>query len=99
MSKKVVLCTGAIQGLGFAVLQVAGCVSQPTPISFAVAISTAGKQAVQKLKDLGVTAKVDLVRLDVTDDQQITAVVDHVTNTYGRLDGKATKSHGFPDTD
>ncbi|BCR83458.1 uncharacterized protein ACHE_10860S [Aspergillus chevalieri] len=42
--------------------------------------------AVQKLKDLGVTAKIDLVELDVTNDQQITTVINHVTNTYGRLD-------------
>jgi hypothetical protein len=40
-----------------------------------------GSKGVQKLKDLGVTAEIDPVELDSTDDQQITAVVLMVNPT------------------
>ncbi|BCR90555.1 uncharacterized protein ACHE_60441S [Aspergillus chevalieri] len=86
MSEKVILCTGANQGLGFAILQVAGLRHPTNTYILCSRDLNAGQQAVQKLKDLGVTAKIDLVELDVTNDQQITAVINHVTNTYGRLD-------------
>ncbi|KAL4912959.1 short chain dehydrogenase/reductase family protein [Aspergillus aurantiobrunneus] len=86
MSEKVILCTGANQGLGFAILQVAGLHHPQNTYILCSRDLSAGQQAVQKLKDLGVTATVDLVQLDVTNDQQITAVVEHVVNAYGRLD-------------
>ena len=48
----------------------------------------AGKEAIQKLKDAGVTAKIDLLQLEVTSDDQIAAAVKFVEDTYGRLDGE-----------
>jgi len=87
-SSKVVLCTSANQGLGFAVLQVAG-LREPSYIYILCSRNLdAGKQAVQRLRDLGVTAKVDLLQLDVTDAEQIAAAVRHVEAAYGRLDGE-----------
>lgn len=98
MSEKVILCTGANQGLGFAILQVAGLRHPTNTYILCSRDLNAGQQAVQKLKDLGVTAKIDLVELDVTNDQQITAVINHVTNTYGRLDGKPISLLPIPTT-
>ncbi|GFN20603.1 hypothetical protein AtubIFM55763_005674 [Aspergillus tubingensis] len=86
MSEKVVLCTGANQGLGFAIIQVAALRYPTHKYILCSRDLGAGQQAVQKLRDLGVTAAIDLVQLDVTKDEQITAVVDKVTSTYGRLD-------------
>lgn len=83
MSGKVILCTGANQGLGFGILQVAGLRHPENTYILCSRDIIAGQQAVQKLKELRVAAKVD-----VTDDQQITAAVDHVSNSYGRLDGE-----------
>lgn len=92
MSEKVVLCTGANQGLGFAIIQVAALRYPTHKYILCSRDLGAGQQAVQKLRDLGVTAAIDLVQLDVTKDEQITAVVNKVTSTYGRLDGKCEPS-------
>ncbi|PWY76984.1 short chain dehydrogenase/reductase family protein [Aspergillus heteromorphus CBS 117.55] len=86
MSDKVILCTGANQGLGFAIIQVAALRHPNHTYILCSRGLNAGQQAVQKLRDLGLTAKIDLVQLDVTNDQQIIELVDHVTTTYGRLD-------------
>ncbi|ODM17455.1 hypothetical protein SI65_07130 [Aspergillus cristatus] len=86
MPGKVVLCTGANQGLGFAILQVAGLRHPTNTYILCSRDLNAGQQAVQKLKDLSVIAQIDLVQLDVTNDQQISAAVEHVTETYGKLD-------------
>lgn len=88
MPGKVVLYTGANQGLGFAVLQVAGLRHPTNTYILCSRDLDAGQQAVQKLKDLGVIAQIDLVKLDVTNDQHISAAVEHVTETYGKLDGR-----------
>ncbi|THC93853.1 hypothetical protein EYZ11_006666 [Aspergillus tanneri] len=86
MPEKVVLVTGANQGLGFAIVQVASLRHPSNTYILCSRDLNAGQQSVQKLRDLGVTAKIDLVQLDVTDDQQIAAVARHVTDTYGKLD-------------
>lgn len=87
-SSKIVLCTGANQGLGFGILHVTGLRKPEYTYILCSRNLGAGKEAVKKLKDLGVTAKIDLVQLDVTNDGQITDVVRYVEGMYGRLDGK-----------
>ncbi|GAD94648.1 short chain dehydrogenase/reductase family protein [Paecilomyces variotii No. 5] len=86
MSNKIVLCTGANQGLGFAIIQLSALrYSDDTYILCSRDLS-AGQKAVKKLRDVGVTAKIDLVQLEVTNDEQIGAAVEHVSTTYGKLD-------------
>ncbi|TFK87094.1 short chain dehydrogenase/reductase family protein [Polyporus arcularius HHB13444] len=85
-SSKIVLCTGANQGLGYWIIQVAA-LRDPTSTYILCSRSLEnGKAALQKLKDAGVTAKVDLLQLEVTDDDQIAAAAKYVQETYGRLD-------------
>ncbi|KAL1877677.1 hypothetical protein Plec18167_004643 [Paecilomyces lecythidis] len=86
MSNKIVLCTGANQGLGFAVVQVAALRYPEDTYILCSRDLSAGQNAVQKLRDMGVTAKIDLVQLEVTNDEQIEAAVEHVSTTYGKLD-------------
>lgn len=91
MSAKVILCTGANQGLGFSILQVAALRYPENTYILCSRDMSAGQEATQKLG--GVTAKIDLVQLDVTNDEQITAAVDYVATTYGKLDGIWVPSH------
>ena len=72
-SPKIVLCTGANQGLGLAIIQVAALRDPASTFILCSRNLNSGKEALQKLKDAGVTAKVDLVQLEVTDDVQIAA--------------------------
>ena len=51
---------------------------------------SAGKTAILELKKLGVTAPLDVVVLDVTDDTSILAAKEVVEKKYGRLDSKLT---------
>ena len=87
-SPKIVLCTGANQGLGLAIIQVAALRDPASTFILCSRNLNSGKEALQKLKDAGVTAKVDLVQLEVTDDVQIASAAKYVEDTYGRLDGK-----------
>ncbi|KAH8693052.1 short chain dehydrogenase/reductase family protein [Talaromyces proteolyticus] len=85
-SNQIVLVTGANQGLGYSVIKVAG---QRWPQNTYLLCSRnleAGKQAIEKLQRSGVSAKIDLIQLDVTDDDQIAAAAKYVESTYGKLD-------------
>lgn len=84
---KIVLCTGANQGLGKAVLQAAGKLYQQNTYILCSRDPENGKNAAQDLKNSGITAKIDVVQLDVTKDDEISKTVDYVKKTYGKLDG------------
>lgn len=86
-SNKIVLVTGANQGLGFAVIEVAGVRYPSNTYILCARDIEKGQQAVHQLRDRGVAA-IDLVELDVTNDDHIAAAVRHVEAQYGRLDGK-----------
>lgn len=89
---KTIFVTGANQGLGFAIMQVAA-LRDPQPIYvLASRKRLAGEQAAEKLRELGVTAKIEVVELDVTNDEQIEAAVSLVETRFGKLDGEC-----FPD--
>ncbi|KAK4212146.1 hypothetical protein QBC37DRAFT_375320 [Rhypophila decipiens] len=83
---KVILVTGANQGLGFAVIQVA---AQRYPEATYVLASRnphSGQEAVNKLRGLGIRAIIEVVELDVTNDEQIAAAVDFIKTRFGKLD-------------
>ncbi|KAI1349373.1 NAD(P)-binding protein [Xylaria sp. FL0043] len=83
---KVVLCTGANQGLGFSVLSVAG-LRQPNNIYILTSRDLAkGEQAAAELQASGVKAQVDVIQLDVTKDEEISSAASYVEKKYGRLD-------------
>jgi NAD(P)-dependent dehydrogenase (short-subunit alcohol dehydrogenase family) len=84
---KIVLVTGANQGLGHAVIEVGGTRYPDNVYILGSRDLDKGKEAARKLEELGVKARVDVVQLDVTNDEHIEAAVRHVEKTYGRLDG------------
>ncbi|KUJ14081.1 NAD(P)-binding protein [Mollisia scopiformis] len=86
MTAKLILCTGANQGLGFGVLQVAGNRFPESTYILGSRDLEKGKEAAAKLKESGITAKIDVVQLDVTNDTQIANAVAFVEKTYGKLD-------------
>jgi len=89
-SNKIVLVTGANQGLGFAVIEVAGERYPSNTYVLCARDIEKGQQAVHQLRDRGFSAAIDLLELDVANDDHIAAAVKHVEARYGRLDGKHT---------
>lgn len=86
-AQKIVLVTGANQGLGYAVIEVAGLRYPDNVYILCSRNLEKGKVAAAKLRDQGIKARVDVIQLEVTDDEHIAAAVQHVSKTYGRLDG------------
>jgi NAD(P)-dependent dehydrogenase (short-subunit alcohol dehydrogenase family) len=84
---KIVLVTGANRGLGYAILQVAGLRDSSNTYILGSRDLEAGQRAKSQLKQDGVTAAIDVVQLDVTNDHQVLAAVKHVADKYGKLDG------------
>jgi NAD(P)-dependent dehydrogenase (short-subunit alcohol dehydrogenase family) len=84
---RVVLCTGANQGLGFAILQVAA-LRDPFPIYILACRNVAlGNEALNQLRGEGIKAEIEVLQLDVTDDEHIISAVKFVESKYGKLDG------------
>lgn len=86
-STKIVMVTGANQGLGLGVIEVAGLRSPNNTFILCSRNVENGEKAVKQLRQSGVTAEVDVVQLEVTNNEHITAAVKHVQEKYGRLDG------------
>ncbi|BDD58929.1 hypothetical protein MAP00_004166 [Monascus purpureus] len=90
---KIILVTGANQGLGLAVIEVAGIRYPSNTYILGARDIQKGKGAIAELRDRGVSAPIDVVELDATNDAHIAAAVRHVETQYGRLDGKARAPH------
>ena len=86
-ASKIVLVTGANQGLGFAIVSVAGTRNPSAHYILACRSLESGQKAIVELKEKGVIASVELVQLDVTKDADIHRVVQSVTASHGKLDG------------
>lgn len=85
---RIILCTGANQGLGFEIIYVSALRDPSTVYILACRNVAAGHEAVQKLRDSGIQAALEVVQLDVTSDEQIEAAAERVKKKYGRLDGE-----------
>ncbi|EMD93858.1 hypothetical protein COCC4DRAFT_155115 [Bipolaris maydis ATCC 48331] len=85
-SNKIVLVTGANQGLGLAIIEVAGKRYPSNMYILCARDIKKGQEAVQQLRERGCSAAIDVVELDVTNDDHIAAAVKHVDIQYGRLD-------------
>ncbi|KAF3481810.1 short chain dehydrogenase/reductase family protein [Arthroderma uncinatum] len=83
---KIVLVTGANQGLGLAVIESAGLRSPNDTYILCSRDIEKGNSAITHVREAGVKANLDLVQLDVTNDDQIAAAVRYVETKYGRLD-------------
>lgn len=87
-SPKIVLVTGANQRLGYYIVQVTALREPTYTVVLCSRDLERGKEALQKLRNAGVTAQVEVLQLDVTNDEQIAAAVKYVEDAYGRLDGQ-----------
>ena len=85
---KIVLVTGANQGLGLATIQVAAQREPSSTYILACRKTEAGEDAVKQLRDSGVKSELDVIQLDVTNDDHIIEAAKYVETKYGRLDGK-----------
>lgn len=88
MSSKVILVTGANRGIGYAIVQ-ALCMEVPArTVILGVRSLDKGEEAINTLRDTGITATLDKVQLDITDDASVTSAVDYIKSKYGKLDSK-----------
>jgi NAD(P)-dependent dehydrogenase (short-subunit alcohol dehydrogenase family) len=85
---KVILVTGANRGLGYSILQVAGARDALSTFIMTSRKLEAGQEAAAKLVKEGVNAKIEVIPLDVTNDDQILAAVKYVEEKHGKLDGE-----------
>jgi NAD(P)-dependent dehydrogenase (short-subunit alcohol dehydrogenase family) len=88
MSSPIILVTGANRGIGFAIVQSTTFRVPSATYILACRSQSAGQAAIQELKKLGVTAPLDVVVLDVTDDASILAAKAVIEKKYNKLDSK-----------
>ena len=94
-TNKIVFVSGANQGLGFEVIHVTA-LREPSSIYVLGSRNLeSGREAVNKLRELGVKAEIDVVELDVTNDDQVIAAVKHIETKYGKLDGKSVPCQNY----
>ena len=84
---RVVLCTGANRGLGYAILQVAGQRDPSAVFILSCRNLESGHAAKEQLTKEGIKAQIDVIQLDTTNDEQIIEAVKFVETKYGKLDG------------
>lgn len=84
----IVLITGGNRGIGFGIAQAITRRIPHATILIGCRASYAGEEAIGKLRELGATAKLDTVEVDVEDDSSIAAASEVVQNKYHKLDGK-----------
>lgn len=87
---KIILVTGANQGLGLAVIEVAGRRSPQDIFILCSRDVEKGQKASKQLQEAGVNVRIDIVQLEVTNNDDIVAAVKHVQKNYGRLDGESS---------
>ncbi|KAK4150449.1 hypothetical protein C8A00DRAFT_46158 [Chaetomidium leptoderma] len=75
-----------VVGLGLAVVEVAGLRSPENPYILCSRDVAKGSEAAKKLREQAVTAPIHFYQLDVTNDEEITALVDYVDKIHGRVD-------------
>ncbi|MEM6806138.1 MAG: SDR family NAD(P)-dependent oxidoreductase, partial [Bacteroidota bacterium] len=80
--QKVALVTGANKGLGFETARQLG--QEGLKILMASRSKERGKEAVEQLRAEGL--EVELVQLELGKEREINALVQHIENSYGKLD-------------
>jgi len=86
MAGKVILVTGSNQGIGFGIIQALSKQRPENTYILGVRSIENGHNAVSQLKELGITSKLEVIQLDITDDTQIAAAVSEVGAKLGRVD-------------
>ncbi|GAM37162.1 hypothetical protein TCE0_022f06842 [Talaromyces pinophilus] len=89
MTSKIILITGANSGIGLASSKVLACASSSYNVLMAGRSLSRLDAALNNLKSSfseELKGTLSTIQLDVTDDASITKAVEHITQTYGRLD-------------
>jgi NAD(P)-dependent dehydrogenase (short-subunit alcohol dehydrogenase family) len=89
----IILVTGANRGIGFAIVQATALRVPQATYLLACRSQDAGEKSIEDLKNLGVTAKLDVIILDVTDDASIINAKNQVEKKYGLLDSQCSYFH------
>lgn len=87
MAAPIFLITGANQGFGHAILEVAGQRLPTATYILSCRNIEDAPEAVKQLKEAGVKASIETQQLDITDDDSIAAAVKAIGEKYGKLDG------------
>ncbi|WCJ30883.1 NAD(P)-binding Rossmann-fold superfamily protein [Euphorbia peplus] len=83
-NKRYAVVTGANKGLGFGVCE--NLASKGITVILTARDEKRGLEAVQKLKDSGLSDYVVFHQLDVTDSECVAALVEFITTQFGKLD-------------
>lgn len=86
-SRRIVLVTGANRGLGLAIVSVAARREPSAHFIVACRDPDAGEKATRDLIEAGNSASFEVLKLDVTKDDDIAKAVDNVALKHGKLDG------------
>ena len=86
---QIILITGANRGIGFSTAQATALRNPTSTYILACRSASSGQAAIVELKQLGVSAPLDIVTLDVTNDMTILSAKEYIDKKYGRLDGSS----------
>lgn len=82
------LVTGANRGIGYAIVQAIATRLPSSNIILGCRSKDAAQEAIQSLRETGVTAQLDYVEIDIESDASIEAAAVWLEQKYGKLDGK-----------
>lgn len=96
MESKIVLCTGANRGLGYSIVEQTALREPSSTYLVASRDLSNGHAAAAKLREAGVTARLEVLELEVENDQHIASAAEYVREKFGRLDGENYPTSLFP---
>ncbi|KAF2143182.1 uncharacterized protein K452DRAFT_286017 [Aplosporella prunicola CBS 121167] len=85
-SKRIVLITGANQGVGFETAKNLALSSSDYHVLLGSRSAERGRDAVTQLEGLPIAGTVEAIQIDVTSHDSINAAVEHVKKVHSRLD-------------
>lgn len=83
-----ILVTGANRGIGYSIVQAIATRIPSSNIILGCRSKNSAQEAIQSLRENGVTAQLSYVEIDIESDASIEAAVVWLEQKYGRLDGK-----------
>lgn len=82
-----ILVTGANRGIGYAITQTIATRLPTSNIILACRSRISAEEAIQTLRDGGISCGLDHVELDIENDTSIESAVASIDKKYGNLDG------------
>lgn len=85
-----ILVTGANRGVGYAIVQAIATQQPSSNLILACRNKTSAQEAIQSLRNEGISAQLDHVELDIENDASIESAANLLEWKYGSLDGETT---------